>query len=128
MRNLFFIILIALSSSGFAQDLVSNRQREFVFKAVNVIPMDQERVLENQTVVKDGKNPALGNEGTVKFSKNAVVVDAKGKFLTPGWAEIHAHVPPIDDIEPMKDVLILYLANGITTIRGMLGHPKHLEL
>jgi imidazolonepropionase-like amidohydrolase len=28
----------------------------------------------------------------------------------------------------MKDVLFLFAANGITTIRGMLGHPKHLEL
>jgi imidazolonepropionase-like amidohydrolase len=57
-----------------------------------------------------------------------LVIDAKGKYLTPGWAEIHAHVPQTDDFEPMKEVLMLYLANGITTIRGMLGHPKHLEL
>jgi imidazolonepropionase-like amidohydrolase len=28
----------------------------------------------------------------------------------------------------MKDVLMLFAANGITTIRGMLGHPRHLEL
>ncbi len=52
----------------------------------------------------------------------------KGKYLIPGLAEMHAHVPPIDDMEPMKDVLFLFAANGITTIRGMLGHPKHLEL
>ena len=38
------------------------------------------------------------------------------------------HIVSIDDIEPMKEVLALYLANGITTIRGMLGHPRHLEL
>jgi imidazolonepropionase-like amidohydrolase len=41
---------------------------------------------------------------------------------------MHAHVPPVDDLEPMKEVLTLFLANGVTTIRGMLGHPKHLEL
>ncbi|GAA4462156.1 amidohydrolase family protein [Nibrella saemangeumensis] len=91
--------------------------------------MDAERVLENQTVVvRDGKITAMGNEGRVRYGNNALVVDGKGKYLMPGWAEIHAHVPPIDDIEPMKDVLMLYLANGITTIRGMLGHPRHLEL
>ena len=133
MRNLFFLLFIFLFLAPSiilpAQELVSNRQRAIVFKSVNVIPMDQEHVLENQTVVvKDGKITALGNDGNVKFSKGALVVDAKGKYLTPGWAEIHAHVPPIDDIEPMKEVLMLYLANGITTIRGMLGHPKHLEL
>ena len=46
----------------------------------------------------------------------------------PGLAEMHAHVPPVDDLEPMKDVLLLFAANGVTTIRGMLGHPRHLEL
>jgi imidazolonepropionase-like amidohydrolase len=46
----------------------------------------------------------------------------------PGLAEMHAHVPPVDDIEPMKEVLTLFLCNGVTTIRGMLGHPRHLEL
>ncbi|GAB3909516.1 amidohydrolase family protein [Larkinella knui] len=129
MRSLVSLLFVLLTPSVFAQELVSNRQKEMVFKSVNVIPMDQERVLENQTVVvKNGRITAMGAEGKVQYGKDAQVIDASGKYLTPGWAEIHAHVPPIDDIEPMKDVLILYLANGITTIRGMLGHPKHLEL
>lgn len=133
MRNYLFcllgILLLVPCTTLLAQELVSNRQRDIVFKSVNVIPMDRERILENQTVVvKNGRITALGNEGSVKFGPDALVVDAKGKYLTPGWAEIHAHVPPIDDIEPMKEVLVLYLVNGITTIRGMLGHPKHLEL
>lgn len=127
--TLFITLLFAPCALLTAQELVSNGQREIVFKAVNVIPMDRERVIENQTViVKNGRITAMGDEGKIKFSKEALVIDAKGKYLTPGWAEIHAHVPPIDDIEPMKEVLILYLANGITTIRGMLGHSKHLEL
>jgi len=131
MRHFFlcFILLLAPCFLLVGQELIDNRQREIVFKSVNVIPMDKERVIENQTVVvKNGKIIAMGDAAKVKISKGALVIDAKGKYLTPGWAEIHAHVPPIDDIEPMKEVLILYLANGITTIRGMLGHQKHLEL
>jgi len=129
MQRLLFILFIALTSSAFAQDLISNRQRDIVFRGVNVVPMDREQVIDNQTVVvRNGRITAMGNDGGVTVPANALVIDAKGKFLTPGWAEIHAHVPPIDDIEPMKEVLTLYLANGITTIRGMLGHPKHLEL
>jgi hypothetical protein len=31
-------------------------------------------------------------------------------------------------MEPMKDGLKLFAFNGITTIRDMLGHPRHLEL
>lgn len=91
--------------------------------------MDAERVLENQTVViSGGVIKAMGDAGKVKYDKNAIVIAAKGKYLMPGLAEMHAHVPPVDDLEPMKEVLLLFAARGVTTIRGMLGHPKHLEL
>lgn len=129
VQTLLIILLLVPCPGLFSQALTSNAQRDIVFRSVNVIPMDRERVIENQTVViKNGRIIAMENVGSVKFSKDALVIDANGKYLMPGWAEIHAHVPPIDDIEPMKEVLTLYLANGITTIRGMLGHPKHLEL
>lgn len=105
------------------------RQNEIVFLSVNVIPMDSERILENQVVVvKDGKINAVGDLQAVKYSRNALVIDAKGKYLIPGLAEMHAHIPPVDDLEPMKETLMLFALNGVTTIRGMLGHPRHLEL
>ena len=129
MRPLFLVA--ALLSAGFlyAQQPESSSAREIVFQDVNVIPMDNNRVLEHQTVVtKAGKITTLGELKKVKYGKDALVIDAKGKYLIPGLAEMHAHVPPVDDIEPMKEVLTLFALNGITTIRGMLGHPKHLEL
>jgi imidazolonepropionase-like amidohydrolase len=102
---------------------------EIVFRNVTVIPMTKEAVIRNQDVlVKNGEIAAIGNTGTIKFKKDARIIEANGKYLIPGLAEMHAHVPPVDDIEPMKEVLKLFLYNGITTIRGMLGHPKHLEL
>lgn len=126
---LFFALILASRTLLMGQELVSNGQREIVFKSVNVIPMDKEQVIENQTVVvKNGRITVMGDAAKVKFSKEALVIESKGKYLMPGWAEIHAHVPQTDDLEPMKEVLMLYLANGITTIRGMLGHQKHLEL
>lgn len=104
-------------------------QPQVVFKSVNVIPMDQERVLENQDVIVSmGKIVDMGESGQVTYNDDATIVDGSGKYLIPGLAEMHAHVPPIDDMEPMKEVLSLFLAKGITTIRGMLGHPLHLEL
>lgn len=102
---------------------------QLVFQSVNVIPMDTETVVENQDVVmSEGKILAVGPTGQVTYNTDATIVDGKGKYLIPGLAEMHAHVPPVDDIEPMKEVLTLFLANGVTTIRGMLGHPRHLEL
>jgi imidazolonepropionase-like amidohydrolase len=126
---LTLIIMLCSFVTCMAQQPVDNRQREIVFSGVNVIPMDKEQVLENQVVVvKNGVISSVGEMGKVKYDKGALVIDAKGKYLIPGLAEMHAHVPPVDDLEPMKEVLILFAANGVTTIRGMLGHPRHLEL
>src|SRR5690606_34765331 len=118
--------LTAVRAQGHA-DLVDSKSRNVVIRNVNVVPMDREEILRDQTVViENGKITALGKR--VKYSSDAFIVDGTGKYLMPGLAEMHAHVPPIEDVEPMKDVLALFAVNGITTIRGMLGHPKHLEL
>jgi len=57
---------------------------------------------------------------------DAVITDTG--YLMPGLAEMHAHVPPMDDPQRVEDTLKLYLAFGVTTIRGMLGESGHLEL
>lgn len=129
MRYVFTLLMLMTTYIALSQDLASNQSREIVFTSVNVIPMDKPGVLANQTVVvKNGKIISISEAGRAKHGRDAFVVDARGKYLLPGWSEMHAHVPPGEDLEPMKEVLILYLANGITNIRGMLGVPKHLEL
>jgi imidazolonepropionase-like amidohydrolase len=98
------------------------------FVGVNVLPMDKETVLQNQTViVRDGKIASVGSAGSVPVPAGAALVDGKGKYLMPALAEMHAHIPggkqPDSAIER---TLFLYVANGVTTIRGMLGDPRHL--
>jgi imidazolonepropionase-like amidohydrolase len=128
MKHLFTFALFLITLAVTAQP-IDSRKQEIVFKAVNVVPMDQERVLANQTVVvRGGRIAYVGDASKAKYGKNAVVVDAGGKYLMPGLAEMHGHVPQTEDLEPMKEVMMLFAANGITSIRGMLGHPKHLEL
>ncbi len=123
------IAFLFLASSVCAQTTVDSRKQTVVFKSVNVIPMDTERILENQdVVVRDGKILSIGPSGSGKVGKGALLVEAKGKYLMPGLAEMHAHIPPNDDVATQKDVLTLFAVNGVTTIRGMLGHPTHIEL
>ena len=91
--------------------------------------MDSDAVQKNKTVVvQNGNVISISNTSDAVHPKDALIIDGTGRYLMPGLAEMHAHVPPIDDIEPMKEVLLLFAVNGVTTIRGMLGHPRHLEL
>jgi imidazolonepropionase-like amidohydrolase len=47
----------------------------------------------------------------------------------PGLAEMHSHVPPQGASEQLlTDIMFLYIANGVTTIRGMLGASYQLDL
>lgn len=109
---------------------LSFRTSVVAFVNVNVVPMDRERVVENQTVVVRGSRiAAIGRASDTSVPEGALRIDARGKYLMPGLAEMHAHVPGANAPPGFAErVLFLYLANGITTIRGMLGHPRHLEL
>lgn len=124
---LFVVAFLALNFSTQGQPVVNSSDKEIAITFVNVITMANDQVQANQTVIiRNGKITAIGKG--LKYGKDALVINGKGKYLIPGLAEMHAHVPPVDDLEPMKDVLKLFAFNGITTIRGMLGHPRHLEL
>lgn len=123
------LLLLAVFSALSCTAQTNSGTATYVFRNVNVIPMDHETVIAAQDVmISNGIIRSISATGTTNIPAGATVIDGSGKFLMPGLAEMHAHVPPVDDIEPMKKVLTLFLANGVTTIRGMLGHPKHLEL
>ena len=58
------------------------------------------------------------------------IIDGTDLYLMPGLSEMHAHIPVADggDDTSVKEAMMLYLANGVTVIRGMLGQPYHLIL
>jgi imidazolonepropionase-like amidohydrolase len=100
------------------------------FVDVTVIPMDRERSLPGHTVVVQGDRiVALGPTDRVEVPAGGLRVDGRGKFLIPGLSEMHAHIPGGQASDSaVEQTLFLYVAGGITTIRGMLGHPRHLGL
>lgn len=93
---------------------------------VTVIPMDAERALRGQTVVIDGQRiAAIGPSDTIVAPANAIAVDGSSRYLIPGLAEMHGHIPRTRG--DAEDVLFLYLAGGATLVRGMQGDPVQLE-
>ena len=103
----------------------------FAFVGVSVVTLDKERLLENQTVVvRDGRIVEVGPASKTKVPAGATRIEGRGKFLMPGLADMHAHLYPGDgssnDLAAQQ--LILYLANGVTTVRNMIGAPAHVRL
>jgi imidazolonepropionase-like amidohydrolase len=98
------------------------------FINVNVIPMAADVVNRQQTVVvRNGTIAAIGPVDDVPIPEDATVVDGTDRYLMPGLAEMHAHVPDADSPD-IDRYFSLYVANGVTTIRGMLGRPSHIRL
>jgi len=124
MRHLVSAVLLLSAAPVKGADSV------VAFVDVTVIPMDRERTLPRQTVVVRGDRiVAIGPSDRVQLPAGGVKVDGRGKFLIPGLAEMHAHIPGGDTPDSVVErTLFLYVSGGITTIRGMLGDPRHLEL
>ncbi len=122
--------LLVACRPGPTQD-VGAPARAVAFVNVNVVPMDRDRVLTDQTVVVvNDKISAIGPAGRTTVPANAVRVDGRGKYLTPGLAEMHGHIPGANPNAALtaENVLFFYIAGGATTVRGMQGNPSHLPL
>ena len=122
-----FLLLIAICSAS-----VIALPQTTAFVGVNVIPMDRERVLTNQTVVvRNGLIAEIGDAKKVRVPKDAVRVDSTGKYLIPGLVDMHTHLLSDSDEFPdaiAPDELRVMVANGVTTVRFMIGTPELLKL
>lgn len=120
---------LATTSAALVHLLASAQTRPVVFENVTVIPMDRERVIERQTVlVQNGRIAQIAAAGKVKVPEGALRIPGDGKYLMPGLAEMHGHLPLVDaSPDSVESWFFLYVANGVTTVRGMVGNPKNLE-
>ena len=87
------------------------------FVDVTVVPMDSERILPHQTVViRERRIAEIGPASRVRAPRDARRIDGRGKYLMPGLADMHAH-------PETKLDLLLYVADGVTTVRTMGSPP-----
>jgi len=117
---IFFFMLIISSFAIGSQELNEN-MNIIIFRKVTLVPMVNDDIVENQTVVVIGnKIREIGFSNQITIPKRAEVIDGDGAYLMPGLCDMHIHTA--FNWNDGSDVwrtspLNLYLFNGVTTIR-----------
>ena len=90
-----------------------------LFKNATVYNMNGENTdgIISDILIEDGK--IVGVEKNINVD-NAEVLDCKGKFIMPGLFDGHVHLNS-------DEMLGLFIANGVTSVRNMWGYPVQKE-
>jgi len=122
MIGAFALVLAAVSAAQAPTD------RPIVITDVTVIPMDRERVVPHQSLlIERGVIARMGPADRFEIPKNAQRVDGNGQYLIPGLVDVHVHLASNPENE-QRQILKLFLANGVTTVVNMRGTAQILEL
>ncbi|MHC5066311.1 MAG: amidohydrolase family protein, partial [Planctomycetota bacterium] len=93
--------------------------------------MNQPGVLSDQTLLIEGNRIARMAPATeLEPPAGARIVDGRGRYLIPGLADMHEHLPRGTEPGeyPLDRYFDLQLAAGVTTIRTMRGAAGDPEL
>ena len=87
---------------------------------VTVIPMTGVATLTDQTVLLRGQRiVAVGPSAVVRVPPGSRAIDGRGRYLVPGLWDMHAHLN--GDGATRAIIFPLYVANGVTGVRNMIG-------
>lgn len=105
-------------------------QQKTVIKNVNLISIDPSRPqLEPRMDVYIENGMIKKIQATSdKTHKGYTIIDGSNKYLIPGLADMHVHLPTKSAAIHTRDFYLLNLLSGITTIRQMRGKPADLVL
>lgn len=92
----------------------------FAIKNVNILSPEADSMVPGQTVlIENGHISAI--DPTLTPPSNTTIIDGSGKYLIPGLIDTHVHL-----FQSPND-LLLYLANGVTQVRELIGEAEHLK-
>jgi imidazolonepropionase-like amidohydrolase len=116
--------------------------KTYAFVHANIIPMDREQILWDQTVlIENGAITAIGPADQIGLPVTVIRIDATDQFLIPALVDMHIHLeglawnlmfPPEAQFSTadlnFKEILAPYLAHGITTLQVMSALAEHITL
>jgi imidazolonepropionase-like amidohydrolase len=124
MKLLYTLVAVLCAQLSFAQT------NKLLIRNVNVISMASatEQMEQGMDVyISDGKIEKI-SPASKKKPANTKIIDGTGKYLIPGMADMHVHLPRANAYFNTKQFLNMQLACGITCMRQMRGLPQDLPL
>lgn len=116
MKKLTMLLLIVLVPIV-SRAQKDNQNRSVAFNRVTIINLQTGRSQPEMTVIVTGERIAtIGKTGKTRVPEDALLIDARGKFMIPGLWDMHIHALTDNRYEWVFPMLI---ANGVTGIREM---------
>lgn len=118
--------LLALAACTHSPGVEAAPVAEVVSLAItstSVVDVEAGRVLPDRTVLVAGDRiRTVGESGRVRIPAGVPVVDGRGRYLVPGLWDAHVHFRGGEELAAAnRDLLALYVANGVTTVRDAGG-------
>jgi len=100
-------------------DALELTSSSLIIENISVLSANGNSFIPNMNVLIN--NGLIANIDSIDMvNSNAKIIDGDGKYLIPGLIDSHVHL-----FKSQND-LLLYVANGVTQIREMIGEPDHL--
>lgn len=98
---------------------------QLLLNHVTIVDTQNGQLTSNMSILtKDGTIIDIAPAGSIKTGEDTKIVDATGKYVVPGYLNMHMHV--LGD-EKTPEVMSLLLANGVTGFRQMSGSADQLR-
>ncbi len=119
-------LILVLAFSQFVTS-ANGSQNPFVFSGVNIVDVDNGKIIPNQVVViRNGLVESI-SPGPDHFQDSINSFDATGLYMIPGLFDMHTHISAFQIGEFMRDSP-LYLRYGVTSILNLQGDNEILDL
>ena len=116
--KIFFVFAVLIFSFAMGAS-AQKKKADLIIHSVTIIDIANGKTLPNKIIIINGNRiTAVADQQQLSSYTSKQIINAKGKYVIPGLWDMHMHFGGGDTlIEENKNLLPLYLANGITSIR-----------